>query len=266
MPKPNDLNLLARLYQSAVTDEQKKKVNSLLGLLEVGGNFASGSLAQLGGGLSYLPAAAMGGNDAGQAVMRSVQDAYTYQPRSDAGQRYLGALGNLVGPIAKSGSVGAQTFADNVYNATGSPVLGAAARTAPAAIQAIADRARLSKSMEMAPMQKATSIEKIQENMSNAGIDAHISESKILPNVITVHKIVVPKQVRGAGIGSAAMREIISHADANGKTIALSPSTDFGATSVNRLKEFYKRLGFVENKGRNKDFTISETMYRMPAK
>jgi len=249
--------------------KQKRRLTPLdllYGAGEMLANVGTGGVAQIGGGLAYLPAAAVGGNEAGQSVMRAVNDAYTYQPTGPAAQQAMGAIGNLITPFAKSGSVGAQTFADNVYNATGSPVLGAAARTAPAAIQAIADRARLSKSMEMAPMQKATSIEKIQENMSNAGIDAHISESKILPNVITVHKIVVPKQVRGAGIGSAAMREIISHADANGKTIALSPSTDFGATSVNRLKEFYKRLGFVENKGRNKDFTISETMYRMPAK
>jgi hypothetical protein len=60
------------------------------------------------------------------------------------------------------------------------------------------------------------------------------------------------------------MTEITSFADEGGKTIALSPSVDFGGTSVNRLKDFYKQFGFVENKGKNKDFSISESMYRLP--
>ena len=33
---------------------------------------------------------------------------------------------------------------------------------------------------------------------------------------------------------------------------------------MSRLKDFYKQFGFVENKGRNKDFTISDSMYRLP--
>lgn len=44
----------------------------------------------------------------------------------------------------------------------------------------------------------------------------------------------------------------------------LTPSKDFGGTSVKRLTDFYKRFGFVENKGKNKDFTIRDTMYRVP--
>jgi len=60
------------------------------------------------------------------------------------------------------------------------------------------------------------------------------------------------------------MQDIIDYADKNKKKIVLTPSTDFGGTSVNRLKSFYKRFGFVENKGRNKDFQIRDTMYRLP--
>lgn len=68
---------------------------------------------------------------------------------------------------------------------------------------------------------------------------------------------------RGQGTGTAAMTEIIAFADSNGLRVALTPSKDFGGT-VSRLKEFYKRFGFVENKGKNKDYEISETMYREP--
>ncbi len=68
---------------------------------------------------------------------------------------------------------------------------------------------------------------------------------------------------KNQGIGTKIMQDIISYADSVGKTITLTPSSDFGG-SVNRLKKFYKRFGFVENKGRNKDYEISDTMYRLP--
>ncbi|MGU3313562.1 GNAT family N-acetyltransferase [Acinetobacter sp. M5A5_2a] len=82
-------------------------------------------------------------------------------------------------------------------------------------------------------------------------------------NVLSLHKIVVPEAVRNQGTGTKAMQDILNYADSQNKTIALTPSSDFGGNK-NRLTNFYKNLGFVENKGRNKDFEISESMYRSP--
>ena len=82
-------------------------------------------------------------------------------------------------------------------------------------------------------------------------------------NTISVSRIVLPQDSRGQGIGTQVMQELAAHADATGKTLTLSPSKDFGG-SVPRLKSFYKSLGFVENKGKNKDLSISDTMYRKP--
>jgi len=81
---------------------------------------------------------------------------------------------------------------------------------------------------------------------------------------ISLDKIVIDKDKRKQGLGKMVMKHIIALADSNNKTIVLSPSTDFGATSVVRLKKFYKQFGFVENKGKNKDFEISDSMYRLP--
>jgi predicted GNAT family N-acyltransferase len=86
------------------------------------------------------------------------------------------------------------------------------------------------------------------------------------PNVMYLSKIEVPQGQRGQGIGSSVMQDIISQADADGKTITLTPSTAYGATSTKRLKDFYKRFGFVENSGRNKNYALNETMYRLPRK
>ncbi|QVR66718.1 GNAT family N-acetyltransferase [Acinetobacter sp. BHS4] len=82
-------------------------------------------------------------------------------------------------------------------------------------------------------------------------------------NILSLHKIVVPEAMRNQGTGTKAMQDIINYADSQNKTIALTPSSDFGGNK-NRLTGFYKKLGFVENKGRNKDYEISESMYRSP--
>jgi GNAT superfamily N-acetyltransferase len=91
-----------------------------------------------------------------------------------------------------------------------------------------------------------------------AGISHTLSEKD---GVITVSKIVVPQDERGAGKGTAAMRALLDYADATGQHIALSPSGDFGGNKA-RLVKFYKRFGFVENKGKNRAFSTSESMYR----
>lgn len=102
----------------------------------------------------------------------------------------------------------------------------------------------------------------------NIGIHDHLISHSISENdnKIEVSKLVVHKDFRNRRIGTEFMKHLTDYADATGKKIVLSPSTDFGATSTGRLVKFYKKHGFVENKGRKKDFSISHTMYREPDK
>lgn len=79
----------------------------------------------------------------------------------------------------------------------------------------------------------------------------------------TVSRIVVPEGERSQGLGTQIMREITDIADSQNATVALTPSSDFGG-NVSRLRDFYGRLGFVRNRGRNRDMSISEEMYREP--
>ncbi|WP_323008533.1 hypothetical protein [Paracoccus sp. (in: a-proteobacteria)] len=90
------------------------------------------------------------------------------------------------------------------------------------------------------------------------GVAVQLSEDA---DRITLSKIVADQRERGAG--TAYMQRLVDYADAAGKQIALTPSADFGG-SVARLRQFYRRFGFVENKGRNKDFGTRETMVREP--
>jgi predicted GNAT family acetyltransferase len=104
-------------------------------------------------------------------------------------------------------------------------------------------------------------LKSIVKDAEKAGIKLDLYEKN---GVINLSKIEVPKEQRGSGIGTDVMNQIINYADSTGNKITLTPSTDFGGTSVSRLKDFYNKFGFVENKGKNKDFSTRETMYRSP--
>lgn len=93
-----------------------------------------------------------------------------------------------------------------------------------------------------------------------AKLDADLLDGR---SSVTLSKIVVPKAERGSGAGTQFMSDLTALADKDRRMLTLSPSSDFGG-SKKRLEDFYKRFGFVSNKGRNKDFEISESMYRKP--
>lgn len=65
---------------------------------------------------------------------------------------------------------------------------------------------------------------------------------------------------KGQGIGTKFMQQLLKMADANNYIIVLTPS------DINRskLERWYKSLGFILNKGKNKDFLHRELMYRLP--
>ena len=84
------------------------------------------------------------------------------------------------------------------------------------------------------------------------------------PTEIVLDKIIVPKGDRSAGVGTNVMNDLIKYADQTEKRIVLTPSKDYGASSVSRLTDFYKRFGFIENKGNLRDFSTRESMIRNP--
>lgn len=106
--------------------------------------------------------------------------------------------------------------------------------------------------------QDAPTLAAVKSQWEAAGINGAVSENG---DMIRLSKIVVPAEGREAGAGTAAMQQLIDYADATGKAVALTPSADFGGSKA-RLVKFYKRFGFVENKGRNKDFSTQESMIR----
>lgn len=75
--------------------------------------------------------------------------------------------------------------------------------------------------------------------------------------------IVVPKERRGSGEGSALLGELCAEADRRGWALSLNISTDFGG-SRGGLERLYRRFGFVPNRGRRARYEISEGWVREP--
>ena len=127
--------------------------------------------------------------------------------------------------------------------------------------ESLEQQAKKFKSAEEFVASQSGNVKDIASQYKQEGVDSFVSESE---QSITLSKVVVPKDQRGSGVGSKFMNDLVAYSDSTGKTIKLTPSKDFGASSVSRLKDFYKKFGFVENKGQNKDLSISESMYRIP--
>ena len=79
---------------------------------------------------------------------------------------------------------------------------------------------------------------------------------------IEIVKIIVPEDERNNGVGTNVMNHIVAFADKKGYILTLTPTSDFGGNK-RKLVDFYKRFGFIENKGSNKDYEINDTMYRV---
>ena len=98
----------------------------------------------------------------------------------------------------------------------------------------------------------------VSESLKSKYPDLSIGVRENDSNII-LDKVIVPEKQKGTG--TKFMNDLIDDADSKGKPIGLTPSIDFGGNK-RRLTEFYKRFGFIDNKGKNKDFEISESLIR----
>lgn len=105
----------------------------------------------------------------------------------------------------------------------------------------------------------ALSLESIEEKYKNQAKVLLLTENK---GSVSIRNLVVEPEQRNKGVGQAILDDIVAYADAKSKIITLTPTSEYGTKK--RLISWYKKNGFVENKGKNTDFTISDTMYRLP--
>lgn len=113
------------------------------------------------------------------------------------------------------------------------------------------------KDKELILFQKNKSIDKlIDKYKDKADLSIRFNEKQ---NLITIDKIIVKEKRNGTG--SKILNDLIEIADNINTVISLDPTSDFG-TNKSILTKFYKKMGFVENSGKNKNYEIYESMYR----
>jgi GNAT superfamily N-acetyltransferase len=92
-------------------------------------------------------------------------------------------------------------------------------------------------------------------------LDAYETKEKI-----ELMLVEVPEVFRGMGKGTEIIKTLQDYARSVGKPIVIRPEAEKGRKGD--LDRFYRNLGFVHNKGRSMDFTLSSptasTMYWRP--
>lgn len=67
-------------------------------------------------------------------------------------------------------------------------------------------------------------------------------------NTLVLHHVIVPERLRGNGIGTRILEDLMALARKYRCNIALTPSDDFGGNKK-RLEKWYRSLGFKTLKG-----------------
>lgn len=107
----------------------------VLGALETAGTVVSGAIAEPVAGITGLVTGALTQDPAAaSAVVEGVRERLTFQPRTEAGQEQLQAVGEFIQPAAEALEGAERTLGEATLKATGSPALAAAASTIPTAL------------------------------------------------------------------------------------------------------------------------------------
>lgn len=99
--------------------------------------------------------------------------------------------------------------------------------------------------------------------INNDGVEVGEIEVSNRERYMILNKILIHPEHRQRGYADEVMEILFDYANQNKKIIALTPDNIWGANKE-KLKKWYKSLGFVVNTGRNKDFQVKELMIKKP--
>ena len=130
MQFPDDMSLddIRRFLASKFSDQAI--TSAAKSILEPAATIASGIVAEPVAGLAGIAALPLGADKAATAV-ETVRDKLTFEPRSAEGKAGLDAVGSALAPIGEALEGVSRGAGDFVLDKTGSPLLAAAAHSAP---------------------------------------------------------------------------------------------------------------------------------------
>lgn len=113
-------------------------------------------------------------------------------------------------------------------------------------------------------------LEPVRLDMDNGDIflgdeligDFHLFRTK--SGFLNLSKIEIFDEYKNKGYANQVMEQIIDYANKEGKVIILTPNPYLKNISKENLRSWYKKFGFIMNKGKNKDYRFMELMYKIP--
>jgi len=117
--------------RAGVPESLQAQQAGITGVLEPALTLATGAIAEPLAGLAGIAAQLIPGGKTGGEMVEATREALTFQPRTQAGQRGLQAVGRAVAPIGEAFSAAEKALGDKTLDVTGSPALAALASTIP---------------------------------------------------------------------------------------------------------------------------------------
>ena len=151
-------------------------LDNIVGGLEVGTTLLTGMLAEPASGIYGLGGYLARGADfrGGVSDIESAQEAMTYQPRTQAGQAQLQAVGEAIQPVAEGAQAALQRLGDFAMDKTGSVAATTAATALPVllvelgGLKVVKRAATLTpKQVEVRRLQKEMLLDSVEKNNEN---------------------------------------------------------------------------------------------------
>lgn len=229
-----EFQTVAQAYQEAKAEEAQQAApvsasspetpelgfgQGMLGLGETALTMGTGALSSAAGGLTGLAALPFVGAEGSSDLIQSIQEAGTYQPRTEAGQGILGAISKPFDALSR----GQQAVGSAVTDVTGSPLLGTAAQIAPDVAGALFGLQAFKKIKGGTPLkQNGVPTRELMDALN----EHNIIYSELSPTVQQSIPDVAPRTMLGTSGTSRAVEDaVVKEIQAGGRQRGLAPYT-----------------------------------------
>lgn len=273
--------------------EEGGLLEDVLGGAEVFGTVASGIIAEPIAGIAGLAKSITSGPEEATRTIEGIRQALTFQPRTEAGQGQLAAVGEALEPVAKVFTGAEKALGDTAFKLTGSPAIAAAAASIPTIIlelpalrglKAVSKPKKISKAAREAVIEAAPTPEVIKasartfyKEIDDLGAVVKVDAMDNLLNQlrrntaeVNINRFTTPQafgmlqdfddSFRGQNITLSALR----NAEGKAKTLLASKETAeqaVGIAIVNTIDDFMDAAGpKVIDFGANKPKEIGTTL------
>ncbi len=113
------------------------------------------------------------------------------------------------------------------------------------------------------PDAHTTIVKNWERRPGHQGLNLYLSKKEIdnKPHY-EIHNVWVPQHLRGKGVGGRILKGVTKLADRQNATVSLNQAPEKGYKK--KLSNFYAKHGFVPNRGKSRNFSVSNTHIRYP--